>query len=74
MLILTRKKGEQLVISDNIVVSVLDVEGDKIKIGIDAPKNVEIIRKELLDSVKETNKQSANASLESMKELEEFLK
>ena len=47
MLALTRKKGESLVINNNIEVTVLDIRGDQIKIGISAPKEVPIYRKEV---------------------------
>ena len=44
MLVLTRKPGERLVIGDNIVVTVVDVKGDNIRIGIDAPREVKVFR------------------------------
>ena len=47
MLALTRKKGEALVINNNIEVTVLEIRGDQIKIGISAPKDVPIYRKEV---------------------------
>ena len=47
MLALTRKKGESLVINNNIEISILEVRGDQIKIGITAPKDVPIYRKEV---------------------------
>lgn len=48
MLILSRKKGERLIIGDNIVVTVADVRGDKVRIAIQAPRDVAIVREELL--------------------------
>lgn len=47
MLVLTRKPGESIVIADNIQVTVLQIAGNKIRIGIEAPKNVPIVRAEL---------------------------
>ena len=47
MLALTRKKGESIVINNNIEISVLEIRGDQIKIGISAPKDVPIYRKEV---------------------------
>ena len=47
MLALTRKKGEALVINNNIEITVLEIRGDQIKIGISAPKDVPIYRKEV---------------------------
>jgi carbon storage regulator len=48
MLVLTRKAGERIVIADNIVVEVLEVQGNRVRIGIQAPQGVTILREELL--------------------------
>ncbi len=55
MLVLSRKKGQAVVIHDSIEITVLEVDGDTVKLGISAPKEVPIVRKELLLSVKESN-------------------
>ena len=47
MLVLSRKKGESIVIQNNIEITVIDVRGDKIRLGINAPKNIEVWRKEI---------------------------
>lgn len=73
MLVLSRRKGEQLIISDNIIITILE-SGDEIKLGIDAPKKVKIVRKELLDSVKETNKKSTQVSIEAIEQLKRLFK
>ncbi|USB35147.1 carbon storage regulator CsrA [Paenibacillus sp. YPG26] len=59
MLVLSRKKGESIVIQDNIEITVLGVEGDTVRIGISAPKQVDIFRKEVYLSIKEANRESA---------------
>jgi len=51
MLVLSRKKGEQIVINENIVVTVIDVRGDKVRLGIEAPRDVSVHRKEVADKV-----------------------
>jgi carbon storage regulator len=56
LLVLTRRSEESIVIGGNIVITVLGVEGEKVKIGIDAPREVQILRKELFDAVQEQNK------------------
>lgn len=71
MLILSRKKNEQIVISDDITITVLDVEGEKVKIGIDAPKDIKVFRKELIEEVKNTNTESTSSTVSSLKELQE---
>jgi carbon storage regulator len=60
MLVLRRKVDEALVIDQNIEVIVLGVEGDTVKLGIKAPKQIEIVRKELLELVSEENKSAAS--------------
>ncbi len=55
MLVLSRKKGQAVIIQDSIEITVLEIDGDTIKLGISAPKEVPIVRKELLLSVKESN-------------------
>ncbi|WP_342415758.1 carbon storage regulator CsrA [Paenibacillus sp. FSL R10-2782] len=55
MLVLTRKKGESIVIQNDIVVTVLSVEGDTVKIGISAPKDIDIYRKEVFEAIQQNN-------------------
>jgi carbon storage regulator len=58
MLILTRKKNESLIINGNIEVSIVALDDGKVKIGIDAPRSVEIHRKEVFDKIQNENKES----------------
>jgi carbon storage regulator len=60
MLALTRKKGEALVINNNIEVTVIEVRGDQIKLGITAPKDVPIYRKEVYLQIQKENEESIN--------------
>jgi len=55
MLVLSRKSGEAIRIGDDIEVSIIDVRGDTVRIGITAPRNVAIFRMELLEEVAKTN-------------------
>lgn len=68
MLVVTRKTDESLVISDNIEITVLEIGKDKVKIGVNAPKEVKIIRSELKDA-RQTNEQAAHASGAAIAEL-----
>lgn len=61
MLALTRKKGEALVINNNIEVTVLEIRGDQIKIGISAPKDVPIYRKEVYLQIQKENEAAISA-------------
>lgn len=70
MLALTRKKGESIVINNNIEISVLEIRGDQIKIGISAPKDVPIYRKEIYLQIQEETKEAMNVEgLEALENL-----
>jgi len=58
MLVLTRKKGQKLIINDNIEITILETRGDTVKIGINAPKHVSIFREEIYEEIKKANKQA----------------
>ena len=60
MLALSRRKGEALIINNNIEVTVLEIKGEQIKIGISAPKDVPVYRKEVYIQIQEANAQAAN--------------
>ena len=62
MLALSRKKGEALVINNNIEVTVLEIKGDQVKLGISAPKEVAIYRKEVYVQIQEANKAATEVS------------
>lgn len=62
MLILQRKKGQELTIGENICVTVLDVGNDWVKLAIDAPRDVSILRSELIEAAS-ANKEAASISL-----------
>lgn len=63
MLALTRKKGESLVINNNIEITVLEVRGDQVKIGVTAPKNVPVYRKEIYLEIQKENEEAMNGVL-----------
>ena len=58
MLALTRKKGESLVVNNNIEITVLEIRGDQVKIGIQAPKDVPIYRKEVYLQIQKENEEA----------------
>lgn len=61
MLALTRKKGEALILNQNIEVTILDIRGDQVKIGVSAPKEVPVYRKEVYLQIQKENEAAANA-------------
>lgn len=70
MLALSRKKNEALVVNNDIEITVLDIRGDQVKLGISAPKEVPIYRKEVYLQIQEANKEAMSAeNLEALKNL-----
>lgn len=70
MLALSRKKNEAIIINNNVEVTILEVKGDQVKIGITAPKEVPIYRKEVYLQIQEANKESVSADgMEALKTL-----
>lgn len=70
MLALSRKKNEAIVINNNVEVAILEVKGDQVKIGITAPKEVPIYRKEVYVQIQEANQEAVNVDgMEALKNL-----
>jgi len=62
MLVLTRKQNQTIKIGDNIEIKVLEIEGNQVKLGISAPKAVDIHREEVYVEIQEQNNEAANTS------------
>lgn len=62
MLILTRKVGEAVAIGDDIQISVVEIKGTQVKLGIQAPKNIEVHREEIYQKIQEENRRAALVS------------
>lgn len=62
MLVLTRKKGQSIMVGDEIEISVVEINGDAIRIGIKAPRDVSIYRREIYDAILEENIRAAGSS------------
>lgn len=74
MLVLARKKGEAIILNDNIEVVILGIEGDQVKLGINAPKNIEVHRKEVYLAIQEENISAVtNHSTEAIENLKNLL-
>jgi len=61
MLVLSRKRDERIVIGDNIVITVVEVRGDKVRLGIEAPSEVPVHRQEVLDAMRRSSDSQSNA-------------
>jgi len=73
MLILTRKKDESIILDNKIEIKIVALDEGKVKIGIEAPRDVEIHRKEVYDKIQEENK-SSNVKLSQIEELKKYIK
>lgn len=71
MLALSRKVNESLMIGNDIEITILEIKGDQVKVGISAPKSVPIYRKEIYLSIKQENKETMEneGSIEALKKL-----
>lgn len=74
MLILTRKKDESIIIGDDIEIVVTQIAEDKVKIGIIAPKDKKVFRKELIEEVKSENINSAELEMTKVSAMKDILK
>ena len=74
MLVLTRRSGEAVNIGDEVTVTVLEVRGSQVRLGIQAPLNVIIHRKELYEKIKSENLMSSGLSIDDFKKIRERLK
>ncbi|WP_295162097.1 carbon storage regulator CsrA [uncultured Brachyspira sp.] len=75
MLVLSRKINQSIVIGDNIEIMLVDIRGDQIKLGINAPKNVKIFRKEVYEEIESQNLEaSKEATADKLNILNNFVK
>ncbi|KHO61018.1 carbon storage regulator, CsrA [Thermoanaerobacter sp. YS13] len=73
MLILTRKVGQSIIIGEDIEIKILEIVDGQIKLGITAPKNISVLRKELIE-IKDENLKAASVNKEALSKLENFIK
>jgi carbon storage regulator len=59
MLVLSRQRDESIIIGDNVVVTVVDIRGDKVRLGIEAPKEVPVHRQEVYEAIRRENQRTA---------------
>lgn len=74
MLVLTRKPQQAIQIGPDIEIKILSIDGDQIKIGINAPKNIDIHRKEIYLAIQEENNKATNATLDLLKQFTKEIK
>ncbi|MDR2448229.1 MAG: carbon storage regulator CsrA [Treponema sp.] len=64
MLILSRKINEKIIIGDDIAISIIEIKGDQIRIGVDAPRSVKVFRQEVLAEIKAANKAASESGVD----------
>ncbi|MDR2101267.1 MAG: carbon storage regulator CsrA [Treponema sp.] len=62
MLILSRKTNEKIMIGEDVSISIIEIRGDQVRIGVDAPKTVKVFRQEVFDAIKAENKAAAEST------------
>ncbi|MDQ1731186.1 MAG: carbon storage regulator [Pseudonocardiales bacterium] len=73
MLILTRRVGESIVVGDDITVTVFEVRGEAVRIGIEAPRSVQVHRQEVYEELRRTNEQAVSPSDDAIESLRNAL-
>lgn len=64
MLVLSRQRDESIIVGDNVQITVVDIRGDKVRLGIVAPAEIPVHRKEVYDAIQRENQRAANAAAE----------
>ncbi|HUT71848.1 MAG TPA: carbon storage regulator CsrA [Desulfatiglandales bacterium] len=74
MLILTRKLGERITIGDNIVITLLEIAGSQVKLGIEAPKGISIHRQEIYERIRQQNLRASEVTASDLSEADSLLR
>lgn len=64
MLVLSRKKGQSIMIGNDIEISIIDIQGEQVRLGINAPRNVTVYRKEVFEEIIKENKEAASVTVD----------
>ena len=62
MLILSRKINEQIMIGEDVSVSIIEIRGDQVRVGVDAPRSVKVFRREVFDAIRAENRAAAQSA------------
>ncbi len=73
MLVLSRQKDQTIVINDNIEITVVAIRGDKVSLGINAPRSIAVHRKEVYDAIKRENRRAMKTQPKDIKEIDSLL-
>ena len=73
MLILSRKTDQAIKIGDDITITIIDIQGDQVKIGVDAPRDVKVFRQEVFNAIKTENTAAASVNTDKILDLSKIL-
>jgi len=74
MLVLSRQRDETIMIGDEIEITVVDIRGDKVRLGINAPRSVQVHRKEVYEAIKRENTEASKVQVDDLKVADNSLK
>lgn len=74
MLVLSRKRDESIIIGDDVMITIVDIKGEQVKIGVTAPKHVSIHRKEVYEAIQNENQAAAQSGVQNLNGLIKVLK
>ncbi|MCO8124961.1 carbon storage regulator CsrA [Stieleria sp. TO1_6] len=69
MLVLSRHRDESIMIGDDVVVTIVDIRGDKVRLGIEAPQSIPVHRQEVYDAIQRENRRSSRTSAAAAKDI-----
>jgi len=69
MLVLSRQRDETIMIGDDVEITIVDIRGDKVRLGINAPRHIQVHRKEVYEAIKRENQQAANLTPQDVSEV-----
>ena len=69
MLVLSRQRDESIIIGDNIVVTIVDVRGDKVRLGIEAPREVSVHRREVYEAIQRENREASKIQIDDARQI-----
>ena len=66
MLVLSRQRDESIIVGDNVQITIVDIRGDKVRLGIEAPPHISVHRKEVFDAIQRENRKAAGVTSEDL--------
>ena len=66
MLVLSRQRDESIIVGDNVQITIVDIRGDKVRLGIQAPAHISVHRKEVFDAIQRENRKAAGVTSEDL--------